>query len=45
MRELFVEELQLVTGASGGSGKGKPCPRITTLACGEEQPPCSSCDI
>jgi hypothetical protein len=41
MRELFVEELMEVRGA----GKPTPPPKcgITTLACGEEAPPCDTC--
>jgi hypothetical protein len=41
VRELFIEEL---AGIHGGSDPELlPCPEITSLACGEEQFPCSLC--
>ncbi len=50
MRQLFIEELETVTGGHhrDGHGNGKPskppkCPQITTLACGEEANGCSGC--
>jgi hypothetical protein len=42
MRSLFVEELQRVHGGHHKPDHPRPCPEITTLACGEEGP-CSSC--
>ena len=44
IRELFIEELEQVTGGSGGGIK-ETLERIgdlfqTTMACGEEGPPC-----
>lgn len=41
MRELFMEELVEVQG--GSEPELLPCPEITSLACGEEQFPCSLC--
>jgi hypothetical protein len=41
MRELFIEELKQVRG--GGKPPKPPNCGITTLACGEEAPPCDTC--
>ena len=40
IRELFIEELASIR---GGTRPLLPCPWVTTLACGEEQFPCSFC--
>ncbi|HEX2058723.1 MAG TPA: hypothetical protein VHI71_10170 [Actinomycetota bacterium] len=40
IRELFIDELADVR---GGDVRPLPCPWVTTLACGEEQFPCSMC--
>ena len=42
MRQLFVEELKSVQGGKAEAVNARPC-RITTMACCEEAPPCSSC--
>ncbi len=40
VRELFIDELAQV---QGGTRPLLPCPWVTTMACGEEQFPCSLC--
>ena len=42
MRELFIEELEEVSGGWHGGG-GWPCKFFTTMACCEEAPPCDTC--
>ena len=42
MRPLFVEELKQVKGGREVSRPPRPC-GVTTQACCEEAPPCSSC--
>lgn len=39
-QELFIEELARIR---GGTRPLLPCPLVTTMACGEEQFPCSLC--
>ena len=44
MRPLFVEELKQVKGGKPPRPPGPPTPcGITTQACCEEAPPCTSC--
>lgn len=44
MRDLFIEELERVTGGHHRPDHPKgPCPGITTLACGEEHGICDTC--
>lgn len=42
MRKLFVEDLKNVQGGKVDIIRPRPC-GITTMACCEEAPPCSSC--
>jgi hypothetical protein len=40
IKELFVQDLARIQGGTGLSVLPRPCPEITTLACGEEPPGC-----
>lgn len=43
IKELFVQDLARIQGGTGTSVLPRPCPEITTLACGEEPAGCSGC--